>query len=112
MAILPRQDRAWCAELLELAVDHGIDPAVKKDATEATLAVGATLQAFDVGVRHRLVMRQRKHQCDIYVDPAGNELLDSRNSLARRRNFNHHVGPTDRTVEPLGLGNRRLRVAR
>ena len=90
-----------------------LDPAERRKGHRSHFCrIGATLPPFDVGVRHRFVMRQRKHQCDIYIDAAGNELLYSRNSLGGRRNFNHHVGPTDRTVEPLGLGNRRLRVAR
>src|SRR5688572_16108163 len=61
--------------------------------------------ASKVGLRYRLVVFKREHQCDVDVDALGGQHLNSRNALDGGGYLDHDVRPRYRLPEMPSLDN-------
>jgi hypothetical protein len=80
------------------------------DAVDVLPLGRAPFEPPDEGFRHLLVVLDGEDHRDVDVDAAVGRLLDGRQSLLRRGDFNHHVLAPDALEQPRGLVYRPLRV--
>src|SRR6185503_14527695 len=66
----------------------------------------------DVSCRHLPITWQPKEQRDVDVDAFADELLDGGQPFGRRRDFDEHVGPLQRSPQTTGLNDRTFSVMR
>ena len=89
----------------------------KNDATDAIVEMSCPLAAAGlepghVGVDDLAVAGEREDQRHVDRDPLGQRRGDRRDALGRGRDLDEHVRPVDQPPQLLGLGDRRLGLAR
>ena len=118
MAALPFSASAsGVADRGQPLVDLGVDPGDeerrdRRDRGDVVPVGRRLLEPGHVGVDDLAVAGEREDQRHVDRDPLGQRRGDRRDALGRGRDLDVHVRPVDQPPQLLGLGDRRLGVAR